>query len=405
MNSSNNWRTLQSDYIIKNYFHDLNRFGITRVANLTGLDFIDIPVYSVVRPCSLTLSVSSGKGITHSDAIVSGVMESIEAHIAETISPSEYFNTSFEQIPYDQRLQFHKLPVYPGSPFNESIFCSWLTLKSLKNERCVLYPAASITLNPKSTTESLPFFRTGTNGLASGFSLRDAYLSGLYEVIERDALTLWRYFHLSKGVPLSLINLSSLPYSSSLALIEKINSSGLKVLIQNISSPLGLPVIKALLGGNIDESLCVYEGFGCHHNPEIALNRAITEAVQARAVILSGCREDISTNTYNKTRFEYNSFKKLSETAYIDDFSHVVPQTTFQSLNHSIDNIHELLDASGFEPFFYDFETPQDYPFKVLKVVVPGFEDLQSSFDQASERMDKFIPDGLGFRSLFIKKG
>ena len=40
MNSSNNWRSLQSDYIIKNYFHDLTRFGITRVANLTGLDFI-----------------------------------------------------------------------------------------------------------------------------------------------------------------------------------------------------------------------------------------------------------------------------------------------------------------------------------------------------------------------------
>jgi len=403
--SSNNWRSLKSEYIIQNYFNDLTRFGITRISNITGLDFIGIPVYSVVRPCSLTLSVSAGKGLTHQDAIVSGVMESIEAHKAETISPSKYINTTFEQISSDQRLDFNTLPVFPGSPFGETTLCSWLLIESFCTDRSLLYPAASITLNPKSTKDLLPFFRTGTNGLASGFSLSEAYLSGLYEVIERDALTLSKYFHLCRSVPLSVIDHSTIPYSSSLSLLEKIKNAGLHLLIQNISSPLGIPVIKALLGGDIDESLSVYEGFGCHHNPEIALNRAITEAVQARAVIISGCREDITTSTYNKTNSEYKSFKILSQTAYIDNFSLVVPQTSFKSLNQSIDEIHQLLDDSGFTPFFYKLTTSEDSPFEVLKVVVPGLEDLQSSFDQPSERMKKFVPNGLGFRSLFLKKG
>src|SRR5258708_7120677 len=52
-------------------------FGITRLANITGLDTIGIPVWTVVRPLGLSLSVSQGKGITHELATVSGIMECI----------------------------------------------------------------------------------------------------------------------------------------------------------------------------------------------------------------------------------------------------------------------------------------------------------------------------------------
>ena len=37
-------------------------FGITRVANVTGLDHIGIPVVMVTRPNSRSISVSQGKG-------------------------------------------------------------------------------------------------------------------------------------------------------------------------------------------------------------------------------------------------------------------------------------------------------------------------------------------------------
>ncbi len=40
--------------------------GITRLADITGLDRIGLPVYMSVRPNAKTLSVSQGKGITHS---------------------------------------------------------------------------------------------------------------------------------------------------------------------------------------------------------------------------------------------------------------------------------------------------------------------------------------------------
>src|SRR4051812_26986037 len=40
------------------------RLGITRLADLTWLDDIGIPVYQAVRPNSYTLSVAQGKGLT-----------------------------------------------------------------------------------------------------------------------------------------------------------------------------------------------------------------------------------------------------------------------------------------------------------------------------------------------------
>ncbi|KYF86628.1 hypothetical protein BE20_00300 [Sorangium cellulosum] len=59
--------------------------GITRIANVTGLDNIGIPVVMVCRPNSRSLSVSQGKGLDLPTAQASGLMESVEAYHAERI--------------------------------------------------------------------------------------------------------------------------------------------------------------------------------------------------------------------------------------------------------------------------------------------------------------------------------
>ena len=57
------------------YFDEV---GITRVADITGMDRIGIPVYAAIRPDSKSLAVDSGKGITREQAKCSAVMEAIE---------------------------------------------------------------------------------------------------------------------------------------------------------------------------------------------------------------------------------------------------------------------------------------------------------------------------------------
>ena len=67
--------------------HVLQAVGITRVANVTGLDQVGVPTWVAVRPLARSLSVSQGKGLTHDLGRISAVMECIEVHHAEHFVP------------------------------------------------------------------------------------------------------------------------------------------------------------------------------------------------------------------------------------------------------------------------------------------------------------------------------
>src|SRR5690348_13815978 len=58
--------------------------GITRVADITGLDRLGVSVFAAVRPMSRNLAVSQGKGLTPAAARASALMEALELWHAET---------------------------------------------------------------------------------------------------------------------------------------------------------------------------------------------------------------------------------------------------------------------------------------------------------------------------------
>ena len=61
----------------------LGAMGITRLADITGLDRIGIPTWCSIRPRGVLLQVSNGKGTSHDSAKVSALMEAIELWHAE----------------------------------------------------------------------------------------------------------------------------------------------------------------------------------------------------------------------------------------------------------------------------------------------------------------------------------
>src|SRR5262245_26697295 len=74
-------------------------FGITRLANITGLDWIGIPVTLAIRPNAATLSQGSGKGFTLEAALTSGAMETLEIHHAEQ-PELPTFQLPYEHLPH-----------------------------------------------------------------------------------------------------------------------------------------------------------------------------------------------------------------------------------------------------------------------------------------------------------------
>src|SRR6185503_4543907 len=62
------------------------RAGITRIADVTGLDTLGVPVFAAIRPMGLSLSTQQGKGVSAEAARVSALMESLETFSAEEVA-------------------------------------------------------------------------------------------------------------------------------------------------------------------------------------------------------------------------------------------------------------------------------------------------------------------------------
>ncbi|TIR50793.1 MAG: hypothetical protein E5X26_04050, partial [Mesorhizobium sp.] len=59
--------------------------GITRIADITGLDRVGIPVVQATRPFSFSNAVAQGKGASLPLAAISCILESAESFFAERI--------------------------------------------------------------------------------------------------------------------------------------------------------------------------------------------------------------------------------------------------------------------------------------------------------------------------------
>src|ERR1051326_6617161 len=89
--------------------------GITRVANVTGLDKVGIPVVMVSRPNSRSVTVSQGKGIDLASAKASGLMEAAELYHAETATLPLRL-ASYEELRFKHKVvEIEDLPWVAGS--------------------------------------------------------------------------------------------------------------------------------------------------------------------------------------------------------------------------------------------------------------------------------------------------
>ena len=103
----------------------LAEFGITRLARLTGLDEVGIPVWAAIRPNAATLAVSQGKGVDDDAAAASAMMEAIEVATAErrdlphlTLSPRAMAASGRRAAPLDELLRVGASPPRPDEPID-----------------------------------------------------------------------------------------------------------------------------------------------------------------------------------------------------------------------------------------------------------------------------------------------
>jgi ribosomal protein S12 methylthiotransferase accessory factor len=262
------------------------RAGITRLAELTGLDTIGIPVFAAIRPMGRSLSTQQGKGATALAAKVSALMESLETWSAEHLALPVVRGSA--RALGDRAVDVRRLP-RPRGRLDRDARWRWVEGWDLVADRAVLVPEQAVTLD--TTFRTPPVFDISSNGLASGNVAVEAIVHGLCEVIERDAEAAWR-----RGGGDRRIVLDSITDPACRALIERFTAAGARVFVWDLGGATGVPVIGCAIMEDPREpawrTLGFYQGFGAHLVPEIAIARALTEAAQTRLTYITGGRDD-----------------------------------------------------------------------------------------------------------------
>ncbi|MEQ8370216.1 MAG: YcaO-like family protein, partial [Alphaproteobacteria bacterium] len=279
--------------------------GITRVANVTGLDQIGIPVVMVTRPNSRSLSVAQGKGATLEAAKASGVMEAIESHHAETIHKPLMLASIDEMLSRRDLIDVAGLPLAGRARLGRSDPILWIEGEDIAANKSLWIPFECVSLNLSGP--ALPHagvFQSGSNGLASGNVLSEATLHGMLEVVERDATTLWQIQN-SAAQNLTRIDLDSIDDPLCRSLLGQFDEAGIAVGVWDITSDVGVPVFLCRIiesSDNPSQLIRPAAGMGCHLDRSVALMRAMTEAAQSRLTFIAGSRDDLNPEDFVEFR-------------------------------------------------------------------------------------------------------
>jgi YcaO-like protein with predicted kinase domain len=308
----------------------LRPLGITRIANITGLDCIGIPVVAVCRPNARSIAVSQGKGCSLLAAEVSGVMEAIESYHAEHIT-QPLLLASWNQLRFSHRLLDPALlPPSALRRFHGDLKIHWIQgVDLIQAEECwVPYELVHTDFTLPLPADSGCFPMT-SNGLASGNHLYEAIAHGTSEVIERDADTLFSLLPKDQRDG-RVVRLDSIDSVICRELLEKFRAAGVAVKVWDITSDMGVAAFRAVIADErLDprRPLRPHVGMGCHPAREVALARALTEAAQSRLTVISSSRDDLRRERYD--RADLDRLESLREHAMSGTAG-----TTFTSVPH-----------------------------------------------------------------------
>ena len=264
-----------------------DRYEITRVGNITGFDCVGIPVYHVTRPAGLVLSQNSGKGLDKATARVGAIAEGIEYHTFE--HPAGDFRVGkFDAVPLEI------LPVALGSKWTPKTDIPLESAFHFQSGCTVELPSDLLWMVHRK--RKVMNFQMTTNGQAIGASFESAFLSGIYECVERDAMTIALGRWETGGPPPRRVDPRNASWAID-AILAKIDDAGLKVYLFDCTSDIPIKVYWAAL---VDPSgdFFTTAGWSCNLDSTVAAQSAMLEAIQSRCVYIAGARDDLMEGEY-----------------------------------------------------------------------------------------------------------
>ena len=385
-------RAIAPEETIKNVEFKLRAAGVTRVAEITHLDRVGIPVYSAIRPGAAegAVSIYAGKGATKPQAKASAMMESFERYSAELQDDSnqKFINGVFECS--EDELNRYVRPstlILPNLLFDpESAEMEWVISTNLKDDTNVMVPANAV-YHPYIPERGVKLFQSNTNGLASGNRLEEAVFHGMMEVVERDAWSIFESKHQSKPE----INCENTQNKIIKNIFTLFNDAGIHVKLVDLTADVEITTVAAVSDDTVlkDPALLTL-GVGTHLDPEVAVIRALTEVAQSRATQIHGTREDTIRAVFMR-KAGYERMKRINSHWFGESVKSIeiieMKDMSGKSFKEDIETSKTLLSKCGFEDILYVDLTRPEIEIPVVRVIIPGMEVYSVDADRAGSRL------------------
>ncbi|NYB27794.1 MAG: YcaO-related McrA-glycine thioamidation protein [Methanobacteriaceae archaeon] len=381
-------RAIPPERTIANVEGKLRRAGVTRIAEITHLDRLGIPVYSAIRPGAAegAVSIYAGKGATKSQAKASAMMEAFERYSAEiNVEDAQMFETGLYGE-MEGAINPETLILPQQSYKADTTRLDWIKTVDVTDDEEYLAPVNAI-YHPYIPRGGAVLFKSNTNGLASGNRIEEAVYHGITEVVERDA---WSIFEAKKkcrgevvcdGTENPLIR----------DMLHKFDQSEIEVKLLDLTADVDITTIAAVADDTVlrDPALLSL-GVGTHLNPEVAVIRALTEVAQSRATQIHGTREDTNRAVFMR-KAGYERMKRINKHWFSDshkliDISRIKDKSK-PTFKEDIETCVNILKKNGFDKIYYTNLTRREIEIPVARVIIPGMEVYSVDMERMGKRL------------------
>lgn len=324
--------------------------GITRVADLTGLDIVGIPVVQAVRPASRANAVSQGKGMTLADAVVSAIMEAAEQCFAERFERHRCVQSSARKLGVPAAAFAKHLQPGIGAEWIDTE-TAWVEGIDLVSGRAAFVPLELVHtayVEPPLASDGL--FLASTTGLACHFRREDACLHALLECVEKDAIG--RAMRTHGFFQRRRLDPAALRHRDAAELASQLRGAGLLLGLWVADAAGDVPVVWCQImedGSKPPIMPRPADGFGAGASFAAAARAAMLEAAQSRLAALSGARDDITRVLYSarRDRDRLDAQRQLLGASPFEASVSARVRDDGPACNDGLDRLVERLSAAG----------------------------------------------------------
>ena len=387
-------RVYEESTTLENTKDQIKKIGVTRIADITNLDRIGIPILSAIRPSAAkgAISIYSGKGSTEQRARISAIMEGFERCLAErqglnTNIVSAISAPALVESYSKARENFSVLDpksLLLPQPYDPQLLLEWVGAYDLLNGEEIFVSANAVYHPYDAPGRCQKLFLSNTNGLASGNVIEEAILHGLLEVIERDAISTAQFTR-NLGKEIVLTEADGYLYE----LAGKFKEAEIELKVWLVPSDTGIPTVIAVTDDvKLKDPALLVMGAGSHLKPEIAVARAITEAAQSRVVQIQGAREDTDREGFIRS-VGYDRLKRLNGFWFEEGEKISISEVQDMSGKSPAENIALILEKLRrfAERVLVVDLSREEVAVPVVRVIIPGFELFTIDRDRKGKRI------------------